>query len=51
MRSKDEGTVSERFKKAIGSVPFSDTVKIGWQANQRFWELGDIDNQAYSGLS
>jgi monoamine oxidase len=40
---------SEPFLDAIGTVPFEATCKVGWQAEQRFWE--NDDNQVYGGIS
>lgn len=36
------------YKKAVESVKFADTCKVGWQANRRFWER---DEQIYGGIS
>jgi len=40
---------SRDFKKAISSVGFASTCKVGWQANERFWE--NDSNQIYGGIS
>ncbi|MFJ9854642.1 flavin monoamine oxidase family protein [Streptomyces sp. NPDC101150] len=46
---------SEAFCRAIDAVKFEKTCKVGWQANQRFWE-GDLDRTyetegIYGGIS
>jgi monoamine oxidase len=46
---------SAPFLEAIGAVGFAKTCKVGWQANQRFWE-GDLGgssstNDIYGGIS
>ncbi len=42
---------SEEYKKAAGTVTFANTCKVGWQANERFWEAPDKQNQIYGGIS
>lgn len=44
-------TFSEEYKKAAGTVAFANTCKVGWQANERFWEFPDKQNQIYGGIS
>jgi len=39
---------SAEYKSAIGNVTFEPTVKVGWQANRRFWETQD---EMYGGIS
>ncbi|HEX2834911.1 MAG TPA: FAD-dependent oxidoreductase [Thermoanaerobaculia bacterium] len=39
---------SDRYARAIRSVQFADTCKVGWQTNNRFWETRD---QMYGGIS
>jgi monoamine oxidase len=36
------------YREAIAAVTFDDTCKVGWQANERFWEKQD---QMYGGIS
>ena len=43
-----DSNVSPGFREAVGQMSFSPSVKIGWQANQRFWEHED---QIYGGIS
>jgi monoamine oxidase len=40
--------LSDAYVKAIGAVKFEPTVKVGWQADNRFWEKQD---QMYGGIS
>ncbi len=40
---------SPEFDAAISAVDFANTCKVGWQAEERFWE-GDTD-QIYGGIS
>jgi monoamine oxidase len=42
-------TFSDGYKKAAGTVAFANTCKVGWQANERFWE--SKENQIYGGIS
>lgn len=42
-------TFEPDFKKAVATVPFADTCKVGWQAEKRFWE--SPQNQIYGGIS
>lgn len=46
--SRTENNFSADFRRAIGAVPFAPTCKVGWQADDRFWEE---DNQIYGGIS
>ncbi|MEA2602047.1 MAG: monoamine oxidase [Acidobacteriota bacterium] len=48
--SKEE-SFSQRYRDAVGAVPFANTCKVGWQANERFWEAPDQENQIYGGIS
>jgi monoamine oxidase len=45
----DNGTFAEDYKQAVGAVGFADTCKVGWQANERFWE--SATEQIYGGIS
>jgi monoamine oxidase len=40
---------SRTFLDAIGMIPFAPACKVGWQANQRFWESDTY--QIYGGIS
>ncbi|MCQ4082331.1 FAD-dependent oxidoreductase [Streptomyces sp. RB6PN25] len=40
---------SRGFREAIGMIPFAPACKVGWQANQRFWESDKY--QIYGGIS
>ncbi|MBC2900782.1 flavin monoamine oxidase family protein [Streptomyces cupreus] len=40
---------SEDFLSAVRGTPFADACKVGWQANQRFWESERY--QIYGGIS
>jgi monoamine oxidase len=42
-------TFSDDYKKAAGTVTFANTCKVGWQANERFWE--SKENQIFGGIS
>jgi len=45
----DNDTFTEEYKQAAGAVTFAKTCKVGWQANERFWE--SPQNQIYGGIS
>ena len=47
--SKIDNNFSDEFKKAIATCKYDPTCKLGWQANQRFWE--NDKNQIYGGIS
>ncbi|ETW97602.1 MAG: hypothetical protein ETSY1_22005 [Candidatus Entotheonella factor] len=47
-RDKIKANFSEDFEWAIQQAVFADTCKVGWQANERFWET---NNQIYGGIS
>ncbi len=40
---------SRNFRKAISQLEFADTCKVGWQAEERFWESDTY--QIYGGIS
>ncbi|MFK4102947.1 flavin monoamine oxidase family protein [Streptomyces sp. NPDC019531] len=40
---------SDDFLSAVRNTPFADACKVGWQANQRFWESDKY--QIYGGIS
>ncbi len=40
---------SDKFKSAVDSVQFDPTCKLGWQANERFWESDKY--RIYGGIS
>ncbi len=46
---KIDTNFSEDFKKAVGCGRFTPVCKVGWQANQRFWESDKY--QIFGGLS
>jgi monoamine oxidase len=46
---KVSANFSEDFKKAVGCGRFTPVCKVGWQANQRFWESDKY--QIFGGLS
>jgi monoamine oxidase len=46
---KIPGNFSEDFKKAVDCGRFSPVCKVGWQANQRFWESDKY--QIFGGVS
>ena len=46
--SPDNG-FSPNYKTAVGSVPFADTCKVGWQADRRFWE--SPKDRIYGGIT
>jgi monoamine oxidase len=45
---KDDESFAKSFRNAVGAVPFAYTCKVGWQADQRFWQTQD---QIYGGIS
>jgi monoamine oxidase len=47
--SKIENNFSDEFKKAVATCVYDPTCKLGWQANQRFWENNKY--QIYGGIS
>ena len=47
--SKIDNNFSDEFKKAVATCKYDPTCKLGWQANQRFWE--NNKNQIYGGIS
>jgi monoamine oxidase len=47
--SKIDNNFSDEFKKAVATCKYDPTCKLGWQANQRFWE--NDKNQIYGGIS
>jgi monoamine oxidase len=47
-RIVDNGTFDEDFQRAVGAVPFAPACKVGWQADERFWET---QNEIYGGIS
>ena len=47
--SKIKNNFSEEFCQAIETCVYDPTCKLGWQANQRFWE--NDKNQIYGGIS
>ncbi|MEU1625036.1 FAD-dependent oxidoreductase [Streptomyces sp. NPDC020096] len=49
LRKIELNNFSNEFKNAIKAVEFERTCKVGWQANDRFWE-GDTD-QIFGGIS
>src|SRR5262249_41883827 len=42
-------TFAPDFKRAVAAVRFADAAKVGWQAEQRFWE--SPQNQIFGGIS
>ena len=44
-----DNNFSDDFAKAIATCVYDPTCKLGWQANQRFWE--NDKNQIYGGIS
>jgi len=44
----DDPTFNEDFLRAVASVFWADTCKVGWQADGRFWERED---EIYGGIS
>jgi monoamine oxidase len=47
--SKIDNNFTDEFKKAVVTCKYDPTCKLGWQANQRFWE--NDKNQIYGGIS
>src|SRR6185369_10006260 len=47
--SKIENNFADDFDKAVAQCVYDPTCKLGWQANQRFWE--NDQNQIYGGIS
>lgn len=47
--SKIKNNFAADFAKAVATCVYDPTCKLGWQANQRFWE--DNKNQIYGGIS
>jgi monoamine oxidase len=47
--SKIKNNFSDEFAKAVATCVYDPTCKLGWQANQRFWE--NDKNQIYGGIS
>lgn len=47
--SKIKNNFSDDFVKAVETCVYDPTCKLGWQANQRFWE--NDKNQIYGGIS
>ena len=47
--AKIPANFSADFESAIDQAKFDPTCKVGWQANQRFWE--NNQNQMYGGIS
>ena len=47
----NESSFKQDYRNAVGLVPFANTCKVGWQANERFWEAPDQENQIYGGIS
>jgi monoamine oxidase len=47
--SKIDNNFTDEFKKAVATCKYDPTCKLGWQANQRFWE--NDKNQIYGGIS
>jgi monoamine oxidase len=47
--SKIKNNFSDPFAKAVATCVYDPTCKLGWQANQRFWE--NDKNQIYGGIS
>lgn len=45
----DNDTFAPGFKAAAKLAVFANTCKVGWQANERFWE--SRENQIYGGIS
>jgi monoamine oxidase len=44
----DTGSFEPAYASAVGAVSFANTCKVGWQANERFWEKKDW---MYGGIS
>jgi monoamine oxidase len=49
LATKVQANFSKAFKAAVDICKFDPTCKVGWQANQRFWESDK--NQIYGGIS
>lgn len=49
LANKVQANFSSDFKQAVDTCRFDPTCKVGWQANQRFWESDK--NQIYGGIS
>ncbi len=47
--SRIDNNFSDEFKKAVATCVYDPTCKLGWQANQRFWENDKY--QIYGGIS
>ncbi len=47
-RDNIKANFSDEFEWAVQQGTFADTCKVGWQANERFWET---KNQIYGGIS
>src|SRR5215213_2451278 len=47
--SKIKNNFADDFDKAVATCVYDPTCKLGWQANQRFWE--NDKNQIYGGIS
>jgi monoamine oxidase len=47
----NDGSFTQEYRNAVGIIPYADTCKVGWQANERFWEAPDQENQIYGGIS
>ena len=47
--SKIDNNFADDFDKAVAQCVYDPTCKLGWQANQRFWE--NDQNQIYGGIS
>lgn len=43
-----DNNFNQSYKDAVAKVKFDPTVKVGWQANSRFWEKND---EMYGGIS
>lgn len=51
-----DDSFSEDYRKAVGTVKFANTCKVGWQASSRFWEVlqtpqKDNGPQIFGGIS
>lgn len=46
---KISANFSRDYRKAMSQVEFADTCKVGWQANERFWESDKYE--IYGGIS
>lgn len=45
---KDDASFAKPFRDAVAAVPFAYTCKVGWQADERFWQEKD---EIYGGIS